>query len=82
MPKVKTPAYPVTGYMQGTCPGCKEWEAPITEDELAGMTEKYAHHGSSRKRLDKGAAYHRLIWEERFQCPECKTFFGVKFSSV
>lgn len=75
-------SYPSVGYMQGVCPTCKEWEAPITVSELESMKEEYAHHGSSARKLDTSAFYRRETWRECFQCPVCKTRYSVEFSST
>jgi phage FluMu protein Com len=75
-------AYPANGYMIGRCPSCKEWEAPITKEELINMRDNYAHHGTSDKTIDKRAEYHRETWREFFQCPKCKKRYSVPFSST
>lgn len=82
MVALKRPNYPSNGYMKGTCPGCKEWEAPITPSELDHMLDDYAYHGSSEKVQDARASYYRVVWTENFQCPKCKTRFGVVFSNI
>lgn len=74
--------YPKNAYMKGGCPGCNDWEAPITTEELQATKEPFAHHGTGRKTIDKRAFYVREVWLECFQCPKCKTRFSVPFSST
>lgn len=74
--------YQDNGYMYGTCPGCKDWEAPITEAELRNMQDKEPHKGSGPKEIDKDSPYFRATWHEYFICPKCKTKFSIKYSST
>lgn len=74
--------YPPNGYMQGLCPSCNEWEAPITISELRSMRQDYAHHGSSEKVVDESTPYLRETWAEFFQCPKCKERYSVNYSSM
>lgn len=75
-------SYVQNGYMQGMCPACKGWEAPITPNELSVMEEEYAHHGSGEKSVDETATYRRVVWDEYFQCPRCKERYAVRFSDT
>lgn len=74
--------YPKSGYTYGTCPGCKEWEAPATAEEITNMKEPYAHHGSTERKVDDRARYYREVWRECYQCPKCKTRFSVEMSNT
>lgn len=79
---VNAESYPLLGYMKGRCPSCGEWEAPITKEELDGMVDIYAHHGTSLRELEGNDFYRREVWKEYFRCPKCKCQFSVKFSST
>jgi phage FluMu protein Com len=70
------------GYMNGDCPGCKEWEAPITVKELRNFAQKECHLGRSEVSMDLNAYYLREVWKEYFQCPKCSTKFSVEYSDV
>lgn len=70
------------GYMNGLCPSCKEWEAPITISELIDMEDRTPYQGSSEKKPDKRAMYFRNVWHEFFICPSCSTKFAVKYSDT
>lgn len=81
--KINNPElYSKNGYMQGRCANCKEWEAPITQEELDRMPDIYAYHGSGVKEIDSNVFYRREVWLNYFQCPNCKHRFSVKFSST
>lgn len=79
---VNTNAYQFNGYMNGQCPTCREWEAPITQNELSHMVDEYAHHGSGEKEVDDSAFYRREVWKEFFQCPKCKARYSVEYSNT
>ena len=75
--------YHSNDYLDGTCPGCGEWEAPITSEELVTIDDPIAHHGSSTPVRDLDARrYVRQKWREYFQCPKCNKRFSVLYSNV
>lgn len=76
--------YQVNEYMDGLCPECRNWEAPITVKELVLLRDQSVHRGSGPRKIDPKAQYHRETWIEFFECPEkkCHTRFGVPYSST
>jgi hypothetical protein len=79
----KEKMYAVNYYMDGVCPECRDWEAPITEEELvlASSAIRRAHRGATKRVDDKRAGYTRQTWHELFECP-CGCHFAVPFSNI
>jgi hypothetical protein len=75
--------YRVNNYMNGMCPFCRMFEAPITEEELLTASEEvlHKHKGSSPRVDDTQTAYPRQTWREHFAC-SCGGHFAVPFSNV
>lgn len=70
-------------HLDGTCPKCAAWEAPITPEELIkSRLSPRIHVGSTEKKRDLHAAYERFEWNEIFICPRCGAHFSVVFSDV
>jgi hypothetical protein len=67
-------------YLDGTCPGCKIWEAPTTVEDLRKSKELHAHVGSGPILQEKNVRYRKLVWKEYFKCPICQMKFSIKFN--
>lgn len=70
------------GYMDGLCPSCRDWEAPIVTEELNKVRDKDFYVGAGPRKTDRKAQYFRQTWNEYFVCPKCKQRFSIEFSNV
>jgi hypothetical protein len=74
--------YVEAGYLDGTCPNCKSWEAPTTTTELKRIRNPEVYIGSGPILKDKNVGYDKLVWKEYFECPVCRTRFSVRFNDL
>ena len=74
------------GYVQGACPKCGEWEAPLTVNELKRMKKnknyQSCHLGTDLPVVDPRPIYYRVTWNEYFKCPECQAKLYVEYSNI
>lgn len=70
-------------HLQGECPHCQRWEAPITIEQLTeAKLPKYVFLGSSEEWTDDVAVYERKMFLAFFCCPRCHKRFTIPFSDI